>query len=52
MEGKTPLRKSRLKNVLQCPISGDVLTNKIQCIVVKPTGHVITSKSMDVVKKG
>jgi len=35
----------------KCPIAGDVLTNKIQCIVVKPTGHVITAKSMDVVKK-
>lgn len=46
-DAKRQAAKARWK----CPISGDVLTNKIQCVVVKPTGDVITSASMDVIKK-
>jgi len=44
---KRQAAKSRWKD----PISGDVLTNKIQCFVVKPTGDVITQKTKEVIAK-
>ncbi|CAG5095083.1 Oidioi.mRNA.OKI2018_I69.XSR.g14024.t1.cds [Oikopleura dioica] len=46
-ETKRQASKSRWK----CPVTGDILSNKIACVVIKPTGDVVTSKAADVMKK-
>jgi len=46
-ETKRQASKSRWK----CPVTGDILTNKQACVVIKPTGDVVTQKAADVMKK-
>jgi len=47
-DAKRQASKSRWK----CPITGDVLTNKIPCIAIKSVGAIVTQKAADVMRKG
>lgn len=35
----------------KCPITGDVLANKIPCYAIKKTGDIITAKALEIVRK-